>query len=213
MRKFRPEVPHRLLVERLEIGRVDAVRDHGDALLLDPVDVGDVVAHVGGAGDHLVGAVRHPVLDPVDMALRMLVDPALMAPVLRRVNRRHERRAKALREMVARHRDEPVVPVHEIEVEAIAELDAGREHVRVHVLDPSDEFPQLHRPKRLANAVKMDAFDDLFGGRLFPSAGQHVDLDVERRQILRELAHVAGQAPLDQRRVLPGEHQHLDGHG
>jgi hypothetical protein len=91
--------------DRYEVARVDPVRDHGDALLLEAVDVGDVPAHVGRAGDHALRAVGHPPLDPVDVRLRVLVDPALVAAVLGRVDRHRERAAEPLREMVARHRD------------------------------------------------------------------------------------------------------------
>ncbi len=203
------ELAHRRLVEGLQVGRVDAVRDHGDALFLDPVDVGDVVPHVRGARDHLVGAVRHPGLDVVDVALGMLVDPALVAAVLGRVDRHHQRRAQALGEVVARDRDEPVVPVYEIEVEAVAELDARREHVRVHVLDPGDELSELGRPERLAHAVEVDTLHDLLRGRLLAATGQNVHLDALGGKILRELSHVPRKAALDQRRVLPGQHQDL----
>jgi hypothetical protein len=95
------ELAHHGSVERLKVGRIDPVRDHRDAVLLDVVDVADVVAHVGGAGDHLVRAVRHPALDPVDVALRVLVDPALVAAELGRVDRHRERCADALREVIA----------------------------------------------------------------------------------------------------------------
>ena len=148
---------HLLVVPRLEVGGVDPVRDHGDALLLDRVDVGDVVAHVGRAGDHLLGAVRHPVLDAVDVALRMLVHPALVAAVLGRVDRDRERRVEALGEVVAGDRDEPVVAVHDVELEPVAELDPGGQHVGVHVLDPGDELGQLRGPLRLQHAVQPHA--------------------------------------------------------
>src|SRR5919198_5961494 len=107
--------------------------------------------------------------------------------------------------MVARHRDEPVMSVDEVEVKAIAELDARREHVGVHVLDPGDELPELRRPQRLANAMKVDAVDDLLGGRLLAPAGQDVNVDVERRQAFGELAYVPRKPALDQRGVLPRE--------
>ncbi len=52
----------------------------------------------------------------------------------------------------------------------------------------------------------------LLGRRLLTAAGQHVDLDLALDQRLGELAHVAGQPALDQRRVLPGEDEDA-GHG
>ena len=61
--------------------------------------------------------------------------------------------SKRLREVVAGAGDEPVVAVDEVEVEAVAELDAGGEHVGVHVLDPGDELAEVARAARLAHAV------------------------------------------------------------
>ena len=69
--------------------------------LLEAVDVGHVLAHVGRAGDQPLGPVGHPALDAVDVGLRVLVDPALVAPVLGGVDRDHERRAEALGQVVA----------------------------------------------------------------------------------------------------------------
>ena len=43
------------VVVRLQVAGVDPVRDHGDALLVDAEDVGDLLAHVVRAGDHAVG--------------------------------------------------------------------------------------------------------------------------------------------------------------
>ena len=128
-------------------------------LLLEPVDVGDVLAHVGRAGDDAVGAVGHPLLDAVDVRLRVLVDPALVAAVLRRVDRDDQRAAEAAREVVAGARDQPVVAVDDVEVVAVAELDARGEHVGVHVLDPGDELVEVARAGRLGDAVDDDALD------------------------------------------------------
>ena len=128
-----------------------------DPLLVDAEDVGDLLAHVERAGDHPVGAVRDPALDAVDVGLRVLVDPALVAAVLGGVDRRHQRAAEAPRQVVAGHRDEPVVAVDEVEVEAVAELDAGREHVGVHPLDPGDELAEVGRALRLDHAVDLHA--------------------------------------------------------
>jgi len=55
--------------------------------------------------------------------------------------------------MVAGICNQPVVPVDEIEGEAIAKLDARRQHVGVHPLDPGDELAQVRRPLRLTDAV------------------------------------------------------------
>ena len=195
------------VVDRHEVGRVDAVRDHRDALLVEPVDVGHVLAHVRRAGDHALGAVRHPLLDAVDVRLRVLVDPALVAAVLGGVDRDHERAAEALGEMVARDRDEPVVAVHDVERVAVAQLHPRGQHVGVHVLDPGHELAQLARAARLAHAVDHHALHLLLGGRLLQAAREHVHLHVLAHEVLGQLAHVAREAALDQRRVLPGEDQ------
>ena len=76
--------------------RVDAVGDHGDARLVDAEDVGDVAAHVVRAGDDVVGAPGHPASRSRGCGLRVLVDPALVAAVLRRVDRRQVGHAEAL---------------------------------------------------------------------------------------------------------------------
>ena len=152
------------VVDRLEVERIDAVGDHRHPVLLEAVDVGDVAAHVVRARDDAVRAVGHPALDAVDVGLRVLVHPALVAPVLGRVDRDHERAAEAPCQVVAGHRDEPVVAVDEVEVEAVAQLDPGGEHVGVHVLDPGDELAQVARAPRLADAVDADALDLLLGG-------------------------------------------------
>ena len=180
-------------------------------VLLEPVDVGHVLAHVGGAGDHALGAVGHPALDPVDVGLRVLVHPALVAAVLGGVDRDHERAAEALGQVVARHGHQPVVAVHHVEVVAVPHLHARGQHVGVHVLDPGHELGQLARALGLAHAVHDHALHLLLGGRLLQAAGQHVDLHVLGHEVLGQLAHVARQAALDQRRVLPGEDQ--DPHG
>ncbi len=100
----------------LQVVGVDPVGDHGHPLLLDPEDVGDLLAHVVRAGDHPLGAVGDPALDPVDVGLGVLVDPALVATVLGGVDRRHQRRAEALGEVIAGARDQPVVAVEEVEL-------------------------------------------------------------------------------------------------
>ena len=135
----------------------------------------------------------------------MLVDPALMAAVLGGVDGRHQRRAEAAREVVAGVRDEPVVAVDDVEVEPVAELDAGGQHVRVHPLDPGHELVELSRPGRLAYAVDVDTVDELLGRGLLAAAGEHVDLGVPLDQPLGLLADHAREAALDQRRVLPGQ--------
>jgi hypothetical protein len=176
-------------------------------VLGDPEDVDDLLTHEGGAGDHAVRAVADPALDAVDVGLGVLVDPALMAAMLGRVDGRDERRVEAAGEVVARVGDQPVVPVDEVEVEAIAKLNTGGQHVRVHPLHPGHELVQLGRAGRLPDPVHPDPGHRLLVRRLLPTPGEHVDLGVPLDERLRQLPHVASQPALDQRRVLPGENQ------
>ena len=195
------------VVHRHELGGVDPVRDHVHAALLEPVDVGHVLAHVRGAGDQAIRAIGHPALDAVDVGLRMLLDPALVAAVLRGMDRDHERRAEALREVVAGRGHKPVVAVDHVEVVAVPHLDARGEHVRVHVLDPGHELAQVARALRLADAVHEHPAHLLLGGILLAAAGEHVYVHALGRQVLRQLAHVPRESALDQWRVLPGQDQ------
>ena len=113
--------------------------------------------------------------------------------------------------VVTGNRHEPVVPVHDVEREAVPELHAGGEHVGVHVLDPGDELRQLARAVRLAHPVDDDPADLLLGRRLLMPAREHVHVDPARHEVLRELPHVTRQSALDQRRVLPAEDQDAQG--
>lgn len=63
----------------------------------------------------------------------------------------------------------------------------------------------------LAYAVDDHAVAILLGGQAPAAAGEHVHLDAVVGELLRELAHVAPEAPLDDRRVLPGDQE--DAHG
>ena len=137
----------------------------------------------------------------------MLVDPALVASVLGGVDRDRERRAEAVGEVMAGRGDQPVVAVDHVEVVAVAHLDTGGEHVRVHVLDPGDELAQVARALRLAHAVDDHAAPLLLGEVVLAAAGEHVHVHVLGGEVLGQLADVAGEAALDQRRVLPGEDQ------
>ena len=105
--------------------------------------------------------------------------------------------------MVAGDGDEPVVPVDEVEVQAVAELDAGGEHVGVHVLDPGDELAEIARAARLAHAVDGDAAANLLGRHRLVAARQDVDLGAERDERLGELADVPRQAAFDDRAGIP----------
>ena len=182
--------------------------------LVDREDVGDLLAHEMRAGDHPVGPVRDPLLDAVDVLLRMLLDPALVAAVLGGVDRRDQRHVVAAGEVVAGAGHEPVVAVDEVEFVAVPELDPGGEHVGVHALDPGDELGQVGRAFRLDDAVDQHAGHLLLDRGLLPAPGQDVDFDAEADQGLGELAHVPGEPAFDQRRVFPGDDQDsVRGHG
>src|SRR5258708_3229936 len=75
------ELPTQLaqIAARPQVAGVDAVGYDGDPALVQTEDVGHVAAHVVGADDHRVGAVGHPPLDRVDMRLRRILHPALVA--------------------------------------------------------------------------------------------------------------------------------------
>jgi hypothetical protein len=194
------------VVDGLQVRRVDAVRDRGHALARHVEDVGDLLAHVVRAGDHAVGGAHHPPLDAVDVRLRMLVHPALVAAVLRRVHGDEPGHAAAARERPRRGGHQPVVRVHE--VEAAAELHARRQHVLVHVIDPGDERVEVVlREVRLAHAVHDHAMTILHGRQPAAAARDDVDVVAVARELLGQLADVAREAAFDDRRVLPGEGQ------
>ena len=200
---------------RLQVGRVDPVRDHAHARGLDPERARDVLAHVGRAGDHAVRVADHPALDAVDVRLRVLLHPALVAAELRRVDGDQPRHLPAPREPARGGGDEPVVRVDD--VEPAAELEARRAHVVVHVVDPADEGGDVvARERRLAHAVDEHAvavLRVLAPARERPTARQDMHLDAVAHELLGELAHVAREPALDDRWVLPAQDQHARAHG
>ena len=99
-------------------------------------------------------AAHHPPLDAVDVALRVLLHPALVAAVLGRVHGHEPRALEAPRQLARRARHQPVVGVDEVERERVAERGAGRAHVVVHGVDPGDEGVEVVlRELGLAHAV------------------------------------------------------------
>jgi hypothetical protein len=125
-----------------------------------------VTAHVVGAHDHRVGAVGHPALDRVDVRLRLVGDPALVATVLGGVDRREVGHAEAVGERRGGLRDEPVVAVDEVVAVLLGERLTGGEHVRVHLLDPGDEAVEVARPARLGARGGRSRRGVLLGSRL-----------------------------------------------
>ena len=111
----------REVVDRREVERVDAVGDDLDLGLVDAEHVGDVALHVVAADDDALRAAHHPALDAVDVALRVLVDPALVAAVLGGVDGRQVRPPRGARQRGGGGRDEPVVAVDDVEVVAVGE--------------------------------------------------------------------------------------------
>ena len=109
--------------------------------------------------------------------------------------------------------------VHEVEGLFLRQCLAGREHVLVHLLHPREEAVEVARPPRLGHAVHRHpplprtAGHIQLGLAARRAAREHVHAHALAHEALRQLAHVARQAALDHRRVLPGEHQHALAHG
>ena len=203
--------------DRAQFARVDPVRDHRDPALVDVEHVGDVAAHVVGADDQRVRAVRHPPLDRMDVRLRRVLHPALVTPVLGGVDRRHVRHAQAVgkrRRRRARRASRGRAPGRSACSSASASPAAsmssficsthatkrsrsrGQPGSRTRcTLTPASCCTRRQRPALLAEAAR-----------------QHVDRNALANERLGELAHVARQAALDHGRVLPGEEQHSTGH-
>ena len=199
-----PRAQPREVGHGLQIARVDAVRDDRHALGAE--HVAHLRGHVGRADDHPVGGAGHPPLGRVDDALRMLPHAARVAAVLRGVDGDEPRHPAG--QPACRVRDQPVVRVDE--VEPAAQL--GRREVGVHPLDPGEERVQVGaREVGLGHPVDHDPVAVLHAGAA--PAGQDMHLMAEAHELLGQLAHVARQAALDHRRVLPrdGEDAHASG--
>ena len=193
----------RQVIDRREVEGIDPVRDDTDLGLVDLEHVGHVALHVVAADDHGLGAARHLTLDPVDVALRMPLDPALVAAELGGVDGGEVREPRLPRQGAGGAGHEPVVTVHDVEVVARGERAAGREHVVVHRLDEGHELVEVARRARAGNAVHAHAGAP--SGVALAPAREDVDGHPEADERLGELAHVAGEAALDERGVLPRE--------
>jgi hypothetical protein len=96
----------------------------------------------------------------------------------------------------------------EVERELVAERGAGRAHVVVHGVDPRHEGVEVVLGElRLTHAVDGHAVAVLDRLEAPAAAGEHVHLDAAADQPLGQLANMAGQPALDDRRVLPGQDQ------
>ena len=82
------------------------------------------------------------------------------------------------------------------------------QHVVVHRVDPAHEGRDVAlRIGGLAHAVDEDAVALLVGGQPAAAARDHVHLRPVGDELLAQLAHVARESTLDDRRVLPGQQQ------
>jgi hypothetical protein len=190
-------------VHVVEVVRVDPVRDHGDARGGHAEGGAHVAAHVVGAGDHVVGAADHLLLDRVDVGLRVPVDPALVTAELGGVNGDEPGPSDRPRERLGGAGHEPVVRVHQVEVEALAQLGAQHPHVGVHRVHPANEGVHVLGVGGLPDAVDDHPVPVLLGGQPAAAAGEHVHLCAIAHQLLGQLANVPSQSPFHDRRVLP----------
>src|SRR5437763_10569957 len=106
----------------LQVARIDRIRDCRYPPGRDAEYGRNVAAHELGAGDHPVGAADHRALDAVDVRLRVVLHPTLVATELRRVDGHEPGAADRAREALGGAGDQPVVRVHEVEVEPFAQL-------------------------------------------------------------------------------------------
>jgi hypothetical protein len=136
-----------------------------------------------------------------------------VAPELRGVHGDEPRAVEPAGELLGGGGHQPVVGVHEVEAQAVGQLAPGRAHVGVHGVDPADEGAQVVlRVLGLAQAMHDHAVAVLLGRQAPPAAREDVDLDALAHELLGQLAHVTGEAALDDGRVLPREDQHARAH-
>ena len=79
--------------------------------------------------------------------------------------------------MVPSYEDKPVVPVDDVEVVTIAKLDACRQHVGVHVLNPSHKLTEVTRTAWFGYAVIHYTGYLFLGQQLAVTAGQHMNVN------------------------------------
>ncbi len=80
-------------------------------------------------------------------------------------------------------------------------------------VDPAQERVEVARRRGAGDAVDQDAGAQLGRGVAGAAARDDVDRVALRREALRELADVAREPALDDRRVLPREDEHATAHG
>ena len=149
--------------------------------------------------------------------LRLIGDPALVAAVLGGVDGGDVGHIQPLGEGCRGARDQPVVSVDRLVVVLLRQGFARRQHVLVHLLHPGHEAIEVPGPAGLAHAMDVDAADLLWPRALevrlaADTAGEHIHRHALTHQGLGELAHMAREAALDHRRILPGEDQHTVAH-
>ena len=116
--------------QRVEVGGSTGSRSRGSiplgiAVILagrDAEHVGHVDAHVARAGDHVIGPAHHGALGGVDVGLGMVLDPALVAAELGGVHGDQPGSLDLAGGQLGGAGHEPVVGVHQVELEALAQL-------------------------------------------------------------------------------------------
>ncbi len=210
-----------VLFDTLQVAWIDSVGDRRDPPRRDAEHRRDVPAHVVRAGDQAVRAPHHRVLGGVDVGLRMLLHPALMAPELGRMHGHQPGDRGGPGDRPGRLGHQPVVRVDEVEPRLGAQLVAAPAQIAVHAGDPAEERIEILGERRLAHPVNQDAAEHLLGGRRVCARGikpvtgaragtarEDVQLDAAGRELLGELVDVPAEPTLDQRRVLPRDQQH-----
>ena len=151
----------------------------------------------------------------MDVRLRLVLHPSLVATVLGGVDRRHVGDLEPLGQRRGGVRHEPVMAVNEVVGALLGKRHAGREHVVVHPLNPRDEPVEVAGPAGLGHAMHGHAaalFQQHPVSTLPRATGEHIHAYALSDERLGQLAHVSRQASLDHGRVLPGEEQHTVAH-
>ena len=155
----------------------------------------------------MIGIADHRALGCVDVGLRVLVHPPLVAAVLGRVDGDQPREPRAAGDLAGRVGDQPVMRVDQVDAELVGELIAARAHAGVHQFHPGDERLHVSRKRRRLEAVDDHAVPFLARCQARAAPRQDVHLGAVPHEPLRQLAHVARKTALDDRRILPGQYE------